>query len=112
MSTSPTPKKPVSTDWPSHYIVYRLRENGHSLRRLARLNRYCASAGSLAMCRPWPNMERIIATAIGITPQEIWPSRYDADGTPLRSNEARWKRYRQQHSTAGAGVNVHGKRAA
>ncbi|WP_249269987.1 helix-turn-helix domain-containing protein, partial [Salmonella enterica] len=27
--------------------------------------------------RSWPRAERIIADALGITPQEIWPSRYD-----------------------------------
>ncbi|MGK7488223.1 helix-turn-helix domain-containing protein, partial [Salmonella enterica] len=26
--------------------------------------------------RSWPRAERIIADALGITPQEIWPSRY------------------------------------
>ncbi|WP_233358209.1 helix-turn-helix domain-containing protein [Vibrio cholerae] len=25
---------------------------------------------------PWPKGERIIAEAIGMTPQEVWPSRY------------------------------------
>ena len=112
MNKSPTPKKPVSIDWPSHYIVYRLRERGQSLRRLARLNGYSPTGGALAIVRSWPNMERIIAAAIGVTPQEIWPSRYDADGVNKYSHEARAKQRTQQHSTAGAGVNVHAKRAA
>lgn len=34
--------------------------------------------GSLAnaLTRPWPKGERIIAEAIGMTPKDIWPSRY------------------------------------
>lgn len=32
----------------------------------------------------WPKMEELIAKAIGVTPQEIWPSRYNEDGTPKR----------------------------
>ncbi|HDL7929562.1 TPA: helix-turn-helix domain-containing protein [Yersinia enterocolitica] len=36
------------------------------------------SSGTLAnaLTRPWPKGEMIIAEAIGITPQEIWPSRF------------------------------------
>jgi lambda repressor-like predicted transcriptional regulator len=28
-------------------------------------------------------MERVLAEAIGIAPQAIWPSRYDAEGNPV-----------------------------
>lgn len=112
MPTSPTLKKPVSNDWSSHYIVYRLRERGQSTRRLSRQHGYEVSAASVAIQRRWPKLERLIAAAIGVTPQEIWPSRYNADGTPKFGRAARAKQRTQQHSTAGAGVNVHGKRAA
>lgn len=75
-------KKPVSKDWSSHYIVFRLRERGTSMRRLSRLNHYCANAASIAIKTPWPKMQQLIAQAIGVTPQEIWPSRYHEDGGP------------------------------
>jgi Ner family transcriptional regulator len=112
MKKLPTPKTPVNEDWPSHYIVYRLRERGQSLRRLARRHDYCQTGGAVVMFRPWPNMERVIANAIGVKPQEIWPSRYKSDGTPQYGYYARAKQRTQQHSTARDGVNVHSKRAA
>ncbi len=85
MSTIDTQKKPAPTDWTTAYIVYRLRLRGLSLRKLSREHGYCPSSASNALYFPWPKMERLIAHALGVTPQEIWPSRYNEDGTPNRS---------------------------
>lgn len=40
------------------------------------------SAGTLsnALSRPWPKGEKIIADALGMTPEDIWPSRYEQRG--------------------------------
>lgn len=77
------PKKPVSQqDWHPAYIVYQLRLKGLSLRRLARLNGYAPTSGEVVNRTPFPKMERLVAGAIGVAPQAIWPSRYNADGTP------------------------------
>ena len=100
-----TPKKPADlVDWHPAYIVYRLRLKGLSLRRLGRLNRY----GSLAtvMRLAWPKAERLIADAIGVTPNEIWPSRYDDDGSPKSGLHSR------KRSTSSTQHNVESKRAA
>ncbi|WP_419144767.1 helix-turn-helix domain-containing protein [Klebsiella pneumoniae] len=36
-----------------------------------------------ALNKEWPRGELIIANAIGVSPQEIWPSRYfEKDGSP------------------------------
>lgn len=35
--------------------------------------------------RPYPRMERIVADALGMTPQELFPERYDALGLPNRT---------------------------
>jgi len=53
-----------------------------SLIRLSRLNGYAGDSLKMALRRPWPKAEKIIAAHIGIPPQAIWPSRYNADGTP------------------------------
>lgn len=99
------PKKPARKDWPSHRIVYELRERGMSLRRLARLNGYASTSASVAIHIPWPKMERLIAGAIGREPQEIWPSRYHKDGTPKsKRGERGLGRYRPKNSTAGIAV--------
>jgi len=78
-----SPKKPApQEDWHPAYTVYRLRLKGLSLRRLARLNGYAQGSATLVMRVAWPKMERLVAGAIGVAPQEIWPSRYNDDGTP------------------------------
>lgn len=97
---------PLKSDWPSHYIVYRLREKGMTLRRLSRLNKFSPSAASLAIQLPWPKLEQLIATAIGVAPNEIWPSRYNDDGTP------RTGLHSAKHNSAGMRVNVQTRKAA
>jgi lambda repressor-like predicted transcriptional regulator len=43
---------------------------------LAINNGYHATAAGKALKRPWPAMQKIIAEAIGVPPETIWPSRY------------------------------------
>lgn len=51
-----------------------------SFTRLSRLNGYASGSLKMALRRPWPRAEKVIADFIGIPPQQIWPSRYDVDG--------------------------------
>jgi len=69
-------KSKQKADWHSAMIVARLRMNETSLRQLARDNGYYPTALSIALQRSWPKAEGIIAAAIGVKPQEIWPTRY------------------------------------
>lgn len=55
-----------------------------TLRRLSLARGLSAGAVGVALKKPWPRVERIIAEELGREPQEIWPSRYDRDGNPLR----------------------------
>lgn len=98
-----TAKKPGPRDWSSHYIVFRLRERGMTLRRLSRLNGYSPNSATVATRVPWPKMERLIAKALGVTPQEIWPSRYHADGSP---KGPRRRALFLKHSTAASRRNA------
>lgn len=50
-----------------------------------------------ALARPWPKGERIIAQAIGVSPAEIWPSRYAKNNTGLS----------QEIETKSGGVSGH-----
>lgn len=75
-----------------------IRKRGTTLTALAHEHGYDASAIGLALRRPWPAVEAIIARAIGATPQAIWPSRYDAQGRPLSRPKRRGplrRRHRQ-----------------
>lgn len=85
MPTADTPKKPAPRDWHSSDIKAAVEKAGWSLRQLGFANGYTGDSSlSEVFRRPWPKAEGIIADAIGRSAQEIWPSRYDADGNPNR----------------------------
>jgi Ner family transcriptional regulator len=63
-------------DWHPADIVAALRKAGWSLRRLSVHNNRYPNSLAKALARPWPKAERLIAEAIGIPPEEIWPERH------------------------------------
>jgi Ner family transcriptional regulator len=77
-----TPKKPVPQDWHKADIKAALEKAGWSLRGLARHHGLEHGAVTIALYKPYPKAEKRIADAIGLKPYEIWPTRYNADGTP------------------------------
>lgn len=83
MTKRTSPKKASPKDWHRADIVAALRKAGWSLRRLATHHGYASPTTlSVAMDRPWPKGQQLIADAIGIDPAKIWPSRYqDKDNT-------------------------------
>jgi len=89
MTTHPTPRKPALSDWHPADIIAAIWKRRTSLIRLSRQNGYADGSLSVAMSRPWPKAEKIIADCIGVPPQEIWPSRYHQDGTHKKLGAAR-----------------------
>lgn len=86
MSSTTAQKKPVVQDWHPADVVAALRKKGWSLQQLAKENGYAGrSALSSALAQPYPKAEAIIAKALDLAPQEIWPTRYNADGTSNRT---------------------------
>lgn len=63
-------------DWHSADIIAALHKRGISLAALSRKSGLASSTLANALNRPWPKGERIIAQALDVPPQEIWPSRY------------------------------------
>jgi Ner family transcriptional regulator len=57
-------------------IVAAVRKAGWSLRKLSIKAELSPGALNNALDRSWPKAERIIAAAIGVEPETIWPSRY------------------------------------
>jgi Ner family transcriptional regulator len=74
----------VRSDWHPADVLAALKKRGHSLAGLSVANGYHPTAAGKALKQPWPAMERLLARAIGVTPQEIWPTRYEPDGTPRK----------------------------
>lgn len=87
MSTLHGSKKTSPQDWHPADIVAALRKAGWSLRRLSIEVGLSPFTLKAALNRPYPNGERVIASAIGVQPQAIWPSRYDRNGLPNRGRK-------------------------
>jgi len=66
-------------DWHPADVLAALKKRGHSLTGLSKVHGYHATAAGKALKQSWPALEAVIADAIGVAPQRIWPSRYAAD---------------------------------
>lgn len=63
-------------DWHRIDIVAALHKRGVSIRQLSIQAGLKPDTLKNALARAYPKGERIIANAIGTTPEHIWPSRY------------------------------------
>jgi len=84
MTTLRTLKKPAQKDWHKADIKAAIEKAGYTLRELSRLHGYSPTYFAEALHRPIPRAQAILAEAIGIAAPKIWPSRYEADGSPKR----------------------------
>jgi putative transcriptional regulator, nlp len=75
-------QKSNKQDWHPADIKAALEKRGWTLRALAAYHGI-RGAGTLShtFLRSYPRNEQRIADAIGVPVQEIWPSRYNPDGT-------------------------------
>ncbi|MFB1117539.1 helix-turn-helix domain-containing protein [Dickeya dadantii] len=64
------------SDWHPADIIAALRKKGTSLSAVSREAGLSSSTLANALYRPWPKGELLIANALGVKPEEIWPSRY------------------------------------
>lgn len=80
---------PLSLEERWEWIKYQLRINGNSTAKLARQLGVTDRAIRNAKRRPYPRIERAIATALGVLPAQLWPERWNADGTPHRQRPNR-----------------------
>jgi len=80
---SKTPPKNTCHDWHPADVKAALEKAGWTLASLAR-HHGLSSASPMSHTlgfRTYPINEKRIADALGMKPQHIWPSRYNADGT-------------------------------
>ncbi len=100
------------------WILYRLRVAGYTLSSLARELGVARRTPQVALHRPYPRMERILAETIGHAPHELWPERYDANGKPNRplgrprGQPAKCNRHACKINTASAQANSNQRRAS
>ncbi|BFU64745.1 helix-turn-helix domain-containing protein [Rodentibacter abscessus] len=63
-------------DWERIDIIYALKKKGTTLAALSRQSGLNSRTLNNALDRRYPKGEKIIAGAIGVKPEVIWPSRY------------------------------------
>lgn len=66
----------MQLDWHPADIIAALKKRGTSLSALSRQAGLASSTLANALIRHWPKGERLIAEALSVTPEQIWPSRY------------------------------------
>ena len=80
-------KKPAIQDWHKADIICGLWKVGTSVQKLSREHGYAQNGLEKAIRAPWPRAQRIIAEALGVPAHQIWPSRYNPDGSPKGRGE-------------------------
>jgi Ner family transcriptional regulator len=65
-----------TADWHRADIIAALRKKGWTIAALSREVGLSSNTLKTALSMPYLKGEKIIATAIGVPPEEIWPSRY------------------------------------
>jgi Ner family transcriptional regulator len=69
--------------WHKEDIKAAVRKRGKTLIELSKASGHPAGTCSIALFRPHFAGELVIAEFLGVSPREIWPQRYDADGSYL-----------------------------
>lgn len=103
LTTINAPKNPAER---RGWIVWQLRLRGTSLRRLAADHGVSQQAMSHALTASSSHLEAVIAEALGLMPEQLFPERFDAQGKRLT-----WTRDQQRSTRTGA-RNVEEEQAA
>lgn len=67
---------PVDPEEKAAWIKYQLNKKNLSYSAIARQENVSRETPRRALYRSYPRMEKVIAEALGMTPEEIWPERY------------------------------------
>jgi Ner family transcriptional regulator len=76
----------MTANWTRQRILYELRERGTTAAALAEKSKMQRFTFYSAMERPYPRVHTLIASALGLSRQVIWPQFYGADGQRLLVN--------------------------
>lgn len=74
----------MAQDWHPEDVKAAIRKTGTTLAALSLKAGLSEGAAKRALVVAWPRVQALIARHLGLRPQQIWPSRYDACGRPLR----------------------------
>lgn len=74
---------PADPEIRRQWIKYQLKIRGASLASIAREHQVDRNILSTALKRGSPRWDYEIAQVLGLTPQKLWPERYDQNGLPI-----------------------------
>ncbi|WP_084308538.1 helix-turn-helix domain-containing protein [Phytopseudomonas flavescens] len=80
---------PLDLDRRWEWIKFQLRVRHTSTAEIARQMELNERAIRSAKHRSYPRVEREIAAVLGVLPAQLWPERWNADGTPVRQRPNR-----------------------
>ena len=69
------------------WIKFQLRLRGSSLSAVGRALGVTKETVRAVFAHPYPRVEAEIARLFGAHPSEVWPERYNEDGTPKRRRQ-------------------------
>lgn len=72
------------TGWHAELIKAHIHMRGMTLSKLATDHDLDESACRAALRRPQPQADKVISKFLGVPLHELWPTRYNADGLPIR----------------------------
>lgn len=72
-------KEELGVDWHPEDIKSKLHKRGLSFSELGRRNGYAPGSLKTVLRTPCKPYQRIVADALGVAPEIIWPSRYQAE---------------------------------
>lgn len=84
--------------WHPEDIKAAIRKRGSTMTALALRHGLGDSTVRAAMIRPCYRAEQVVAAFLGVPAQELWPERYDPDGTPRHPRIRRQSSRRTQTS--------------
>ncbi|MCC4116389.1 helix-turn-helix domain-containing protein [Aromatoleum toluclasticum] len=92
-------RKPPAKDWDRYQVTAALKRAGITFAGLARAHNLHHTTVRTALYQSSPRCEALIAAALGMQPESIWPSRYTAEAVAANP----WRRHalaRQGHPAA------------
>ena len=66
------------------WVIYKLQLQNQTLAGLAQAHGVSRQCLYHVFSAPYPRMEKVLADAVGLTPQALFVERYDANGKPAR----------------------------
>lgn len=85
------PKNTIPHDMHPEDVKAAIRKRGRTLEQLSEHWGFDKSAIAVALKRPWPAVQELVATELQRSPAEIWPSRYNSEGAPVATKQSKAK---------------------